>query len=286
MLLVPGSQGLMAIKLSRLTGFKLGYAQLEKLPDGEKYVRLSGSISEDEVAIVNSLAHNPDEMILESIFLAETLKEYGAKRVLAVFPYLPYSRERVIRGEAFPIKTISRLFSCLDRMYVVDFHLKEMISEFPFDTVNLTAMRELAEYAERFDLNNPVVVGPDEEALRWASIVAERLEVDCYCMKKMRVDAENVIIERAPWEVRGKDVIIVDDMIATGSTVVQAIKVLRRAGCKKIYVLCTHPVLASDALRRIYENGAEEVVGTDTVPSPISYVSVAPLIAKALLERE
>ncbi|HDM60410.1 MAG TPA: ribose-phosphate diphosphokinase, partial [Archaeoglobus veneficus] len=165
MLLIPGSQGLLAVKLSRLTGFKLGYAQLEKLPNGEKYIRVSGEITGD-VVIVNSLAHNPDEMIMESLFLAETLKEYGAKRVFAVFPYLPYSRERAIRGEAFPIKAIAKIFSCLDRMYVVDFHLEDMIPEFPFEVVNLTAMEELAKYAENFDVKDPVVIAPDEEALR------------------------------------------------------------------------------------------------------------------------
>ncbi|AEA47534.1 ribose-phosphate diphosphokinase [Archaeoglobus veneficus] len=283
MLLIPGSQGLMAVKLSRLTGFRLGYAQLEKLPSGEKYVRISGEVRGD-VVIVNSLAHNPDEMLMESLFLAETLKEYGAERVFAVFPYFPYSRERVIRGEAFPIRIIARIFSCIDRMYVVDFHLERMVDEFPFEVVNLTAMEELAEYARNFDVSDPVVIGPDEEAVRWASIVAEKLGADYRYMRKIRVDAENVIIESAPADVEGRDVIIVDDMISTGATVVQAIKVLKRAGCGKIYVMCTHPVLTSDALRRILENGAEEVVGTDTVPSPISYVSVAPLLSRALLE--
>jgi len=290
-IVIPGSQGLLAIKISRLTGFQLGYAQLEKLPYGEKYVRISTDVRGKDVILVNSLARNPDEMLIETIFLTETLKEYGANSVMGVFPYVPYSRQdRVfIKGEAFSLGIVAKMLrnSGIDRMYVVDFHqhrLGDLSEFFGIETKNLTAMHEIASYVKNFELNNPIVVGPDEEAVRWASIVAKELETDYILLRKMRVDAENVIIDTAPKEVAGRDVVIVDDIIFTGGTVLQAVKALKRAGCGKIYVACTHAILSDDALKRILEAGVEEVVGSDTVLSPVSYVSVSPIISKALLD--
>ncbi len=290
-IVIPGSQGILAIKISRLTGFQPGYAQLEKLPYGEKYVRISSDVEGRDVIIVNSFARNPDELLIETIFLTETLKEYGAKSVIGVFPYLPYSRQDqvFIRGEAFSLKIVAKLLrdSGIDKMYVVDFHqhkLEDLSEFFGVETKNLTAMHELASYVKQnFDLNDPIVVGPDEEAAQWASIVANELNTDYILLRKMRVDAENVIIDTIPKEVNGRDVVIVDDIIFTGGTVLQAVKALKRAGCGKVYVACTHAILSDDALRRILEVGVENVVGSDTVLSPVSHVSVAPIISKALL---
>ena len=291
-LIVPATQGVLAIKVSRLTNFPLGYAQLEKLPDGEKYVRISADVEGEDVILVNSFAHNPDEMLIETIFLIETLKDYNAKSVTGVFPYFPYSRQdrRFIKGEAFSLKIVADLLrnAGLDGMIVVDFHLhrlRNLTSFFGFEVKNLTAMHKLAEFAnENFDMDDPIVVAPDEEAVQWAKLVADDLSLNYVALQKIRIDAENVIIDSAPKEVEGRDVLIVDDMISTGGTVIQAIKALKRVGCGKVFVACTHAILAKDALRRLLECGVEGLVATDTVLSPISHVSVADIISECLLK--
>ncbi len=291
-LIIPATQGVLAIKVSRLTNFPLGYAQLEKLPDGEKYVRISADVEGEDVIVVNSFAHNPDEMLIETLFLIETLKDYDAKSVTGVFPYFPYSRQdgRFIKGEAFSLKIVADLLRSagIDRMIVVDFHLhrlKDLTSFFGFEVKNLTAMHKLAEFANKnFEMNDPVVVAPDEEAIQWAKIVADDLGLSYVALQKIRIDAENVIIDSAPKEVEGKDVLIVDDMISTGGTVIQAVKALKRAGCGKIFVACTHAILAKDALKKLLECGVEGLVATDTVLSPISHVSVADIISECLLK--
>ncbi len=291
-LIIPATQGVLAIKVSRLTGFPLGYAQLEKLPDGEKYVRISTDVEGEDVILVNSFAHNPDEMLIETIFLIETLKDYNAKSVTGVFPYFPYSRQdrRFIKGEAFSLKIVADLLrnAGLDGMIVVDFHLhrlRNLTSFFGFEVKNLTAMHKLAEFAnENFDMDDPIVVAPDEEAVQWAKLVADDLSLNYVALQKIRIDAENVIIDSAPKEVEGRDVLIVDDMISTGGTVIQAIKALKRVGCGKVFVACTHAILAKDALRRLLECGVEGLVATDTVLSPISHVSVADIISECLLK--
>ncbi len=279
MLIVPGSQGLLGVKLSRLTGFDLGYVQLEKLPSGEKYIRISQF--DERAIVVNSLAFNPDEMIVESVLIAETLKEYGTDRVYAVFPYMPYSRRRFIKGEAFPAKTLFRFFSVFDRIYTVDYHLEEMLEK--IDKIrNITAMRKLAEKAKELDTKDAVVVSPDEEGMRWATKFAKEIDAECFYLNKIRVDAENVVIASRPPNIEGKDVFLVDDLISAGSTVVQAVRVLKRAGCRRVYVFSTHVLAKTEALRKIYEVGVEEIYGTDTVPSPVSRVSVSDLIAEVL----
>jgi len=291
-LIIPATQGVLAIKVSRLTNFPLGYAQLEKLPDGEKYVRISADIEGEDVIIVNSFAHNPDEMLIETLFLIETLKDYDARSVTGVFPYFPYSRQdgRFIKGEAFSLKIVADMLRSagIDRMIVVDFHLhrlKDLTSFFGFEVKNLTAMHKLAEFANKnFEMNDPVVVAPDEEAVQWAKVVADDLGLNYVALQKIRIDAENVIIDSAPKEVEGRDVLIVDDMISTGGTVIQAVKALKRAGCGKVFVACTHAILAKDALKKLLECGVEGLVATDTVLSPISHVSVADIISECLLK--
>ncbi len=282
MQIIPGSQGLLGVKLSRLTGFNLGYVQIEKLPSGEKYVRITQPV--EKAIVVNSLAFNPDEMIVESVLIAETLREYGCKKVYAVFPYMPYSRRRFIRGEAFPAKVIPKFFSVFDGIYVVDYHLEDYIKEIKeVEIRNVSAMEKLAEFAEGINAKDPIVVSPDEEGVRWASRFASKIGLDYEWLTKIRVDAENVVIASKPTDVEDRDVFIVDDMISAGSTVIQAVKVLKKAGCRKIYVFSTHVLAKAETLRKIYEVGVEEIFGTDTVPSPVSRVSVSDVIAKAIL---
>ncbi|RLI78589.1 ribose-phosphate pyrophosphokinase [Archaeoglobales archaeon] len=287
-LILAGTQGILAVKVAKQTGYPLGYVQIEKLPDGEKYVRLSSDVNGRNVFLFNSFAKNPDEMIIESVFLIETIKEYGANSINCIFPYFPYSRQdrRFIEGEALSLKVVSKLFRNLeiDRMYVFDFHLHridDLTKFFRFEVVNLTAMKKLANYSQRFS-DDLIVVAPDEEAIQWARMFAEEIDAEYIYFKKIRVDAENVIISSPPPDVKGRDVIIVDDMISTGGTVIQALRVLREGGCNRCFVACTHAILAKDALKRMLEAGVEDMVASDTVLSPISHVTVSDIISNRL----
>jgi len=288
--IIPASQGILAYPISRKTGIQLGYAELEKLPDGEKYVRVSENVEGKDVFVVNSFAHMPDELIVETLFLIDTFKELGAERVIGIFPYFPYSRlmRRFIRGEAAKLKAVAKFFKVagLDKMYVVDFHQRNF-EIFEFEVVDMTAMHLLAEYAAKnFELKSPFVVGADEVAEYWAEIVANELECEFALMRKIRIDAENVIVDSVPGGVVNRDVVIVDDIISTGGTVVQAVKALRAEGARRIYAICTHPALSNEALKAIYHAGIDGIVGTDTVLSPISHVSVVNLISESILWEE
>jgi ribose-phosphate pyrophosphokinase len=131
-------------------------------------------------------------------------------------------------------------------------------------------------------LVKPLVIGPDAEAEQWAKLAAERLHTDYDVFQKTRLGDAKVEVRPRKSNANGRDVLIVDDIISTGGTIVEAVRILQGQGARRIQVACTHPILAPGALEKITATGVEDVIGTDTVASPISVVSVAPLIADQL----
>jgi ribose-phosphate pyrophosphokinase len=149
-------------------------------------------------------------------------------------------------------------------------------------------MHELGKFArDHFKPHNPMVIGPDEEAGQWAEVVAKELEAEHTVFRKVRVRKEGMTSSRVEVDageinLRGRDVVFADDIISTGGTIAEAAKACKKRGAKRIFVVCTHPVLAEGALKRIKAAGVQRVIGTDTYPGPVSKVSVAPAIASAL----
>ncbi|MFX0169036.1 MAG: ribose-phosphate diphosphokinase [Candidatus Hodarchaeota archaeon] len=263
---------------------------VKHFPDGEIYVRFLGEVKDEEVIVVQSLSHQPNHYLIELFFMLDALKDLKAKRVVAVLPYFAYARqdERFKPGEAISLKTVSRLIeeAGADHIFTIDSHRHRVLDQDELTTVplqDLTAMAELANYvATKYKMDNPAVIGPDAEAGAWAKIAADTLSVEYDALEKKRYDAETVEIKPRHLDLKDRDVLIVDDIISTGNTIIKAIEVLKRNGAKNIYVACTHPLLVLNALVRIYQAGALDVIGTDTVQSAISYVSVAPVIAEAI----
>jgi ribose-phosphate pyrophosphokinase len=264
--------------------------EIKRFPDGELYVRFLGDVSNNEVIVIQSMGHQPNIYLIELFLMLDALKDLKAKRIIAVLPYFAYARqdERFKPGEAVSLKTISRLIEAAgaNHIFTIDAHRHRVIDQDKLTTIpldDLSAMSELAKYmAEKHTLKNPAIIGPDVEAGAWAKIAANALGVDFDALEKKRFDAETVEIRPRKLDISGRDVLVVDDIISTGNTIIKAIDVLKKNGAKDIYVACTHPLLVLNALVRIYQAGALDVVGTDTVHSPISFVSVAPVIANAI----
>jgi ribose-phosphate pyrophosphokinase len=261
---------------------------IRKFPDGEKYVRVLEDVKGEDVIVIQSINRTPDEYLVEYLLLVDALKDLGARRVVSFIPYFAYARqdERFKPGEALSFKTVSRLMENVgtDELYTIDMHQHRVLKSsdvFRIPSHNLSAMPLLADYVEKNgNLLKPLVIGPDAEAEQWAKLAAERLGTDYDVFEKKRLSSENVEIRPRKANAKDRDVLIVDDIISTGGTIVEALKILFSQGARKIEVACTHPLLMGGALEKIYATGATNVVGTDTVPSQISYVSVAPLIAE------
>jgi ribose-phosphate pyrophosphokinase len=264
--------------------------EVKHFPDGETYVRFLAEVTKEDVIVIQSLALKPNDYLIELFLMLDALKDLKAKRVITVLPYFAYARqdERFKPGEAISLKSVSRLIEAAgsDYIYTIDSHRHRVVDQDDLTTVplhDLTAMEELAKHMNnKHSLHNPAVIGPDAEAGAWAKTAADALSVDYDALEKKRYDAETVEIKPQKLDVKGRDVLIVDDIISTGNTIIRAIEVLKKNGAKDIYVACTHPLLVLNALVRIYEAGALDVVGTDTVPSAISHVSVAPVIVDAI----
>jgi len=288
MIVIGGSssENLAGIVANQL-GVKSGKVEMKRFPDGEKYLRVLDDVKDHHVIVIQSMYHTPDEFLFEYFLLVDSLKDLGAKRVTSFIPYFAYARqdERFNPGEALSFKTVSKLIETVgtDELFTIDMHQHRVLKSsevFKIPSHNLSAMPLLADYVKKEGmLKNPLVIGPDVEAEQWAKQAAETLHTDYDVFEKKRFAADRVEVRPRKANAAGRDILIVDDIISTGGTIIEASKILFSQGVNRVEVACTHPILATDSLNRIREAGVANVIGTDTVPSPISYVSVAPLIA-------
>jgi ribose-phosphate pyrophosphokinase len=269
-------------------GVTSGKLEVRRFPDGEKYLRILNEVKNEHVIVIQSMHHTPDDFLFEYLLLVDALKDLGAKRVTSFVPYFAYARqdERFKPGEALSFKTVSKLIQSVgtDEIFTIDMHQHRVVKSsevFGIPSHNLSAMQLLADYVRKEGkLTNPLVIGPDAEAEQWAKLAAESLNTEYDVFEKKRFGDSKVEIRQRKSSAKDRDVLIVDDIISTGGTIIEASKILFSQGARRIEVACTHPILASGALSRILAIGVANVVGTDTVPCPISYVSVAPLITE------
>jgi ribose-phosphate pyrophosphokinase len=260
-------------------------------PDGESYVRLEGTVQNEDVAVVQTTSPPQDTRLIQLALIADAAKRHGAERITAVVPYLAYARQdRVfLPGEAVSIEVVARMLQAagIDRLITVNVHQTKVLAKFPFPAKTVSAVPQLAEYFKQKGFEKAFALAPDDGALWLAEEARAVLSGECGYLEKQRdLYTGQITTKKRTLNVRGKSVIIFDDVISTGGTVASAAKIVRELGAIKVYVACVHPLLIGNAERRILESGVEEIVGTDSVPSHVSMVSLAPLIGEALKERK
>ncbi len=277
----------LAIELSSIGSFELGSLEVGKFPDGETYVRVLTDVNDRVVIYINSLQKNVNEAVFETILTIDALRDLGAREVIAVIPYMSYARQdtRFNPGEAISIYTLAKMFKAVkvDHLITVDMHLHRVGNPsnlFGANFHNITGVRELAKYFKRtHKIENTAIIGPDEEAEQWVKTMSNELNgLEYAVLRKTRYTAEKVAIEAGEVNVFGKNVIIIDDIVSTGGTIVEAVKVLKELGAKEIMVGVVHPLLIGNAYSKLLRLGLKDLVGTNTILSPISKVSVAPII--------
>ncbi len=288
---VPGpSSQLLGLRISRC--LKCGAIPIEfkTFPDGEKYIRIKEEPKNRHAIVVQStIPPNPDQGIVELCFIIETLKELGVSKVTAVIPYFAYARQdkRFLPGEAVSGKIICKIIqnAGADEILTVDIHNKRLFDYLSIPVRDLSAIPLLGEYLNKYKLTKPVIISPDEGAMNRAKSLAEFLGAEYVVLSKFR-DKHTGEIETKSREIDviNRDVVVVDDIISTGGTMVKAIEIAKNQGAAKIYAACTHAILVGDSRFRILNAGVTEIIATDTVPSDVSLVSVAPIIAEALKE--
>ena len=285
MIIVGGSSSRdLAKELSSILGCMYVQAATTKFPDGECYTRIDSEALNDDVVIVQNT--HPDPNIIEMFLLQDAVKKMGAKRVTLVIPYFGYARQdRVFRkGEPESAKVmIKHLGLMCDRVFTIDIHKETVLDYFECPHKDLKAAAAIADHFKNKNID--LVLSPDIGAKDRARDVAERLDLPHDYLDKVRLSGSEVRIAPAQMDCRGKNILIVDDMISTGGTIVAAKQALKEAGAKSISVACTHGLFVNNALERLTGSALEAVLCCNTLENEVSHISVAGIISDALKER-
>ncbi len=264
------------------------YSELitKKFPDGETYLRFKTDVKNKEIVLVNSCHPNPNDALMELIFAAQTAKELEAKKVIIVAPYLAYLRQdkRFHSGECKSNSIIAKLLNCADELITIDPHLhriKNLNEIFKIKTKRLSANKTISEYINS-NHKNALIIGPDEESYQWAEKIAEEINSHAVILRKKRYTSRSVRIKlKQDVDFKNKDVVIVDDIISTGHTMIEPIKQLKQKGVKKITCICVHGLFVEEALERLKRLGVD-VISTNTIESKVSKIDLSKFIADNL----
>ncbi|MFB3764238.1 MAG: ribose-phosphate diphosphokinase [Methanotrichaceae archaeon] len=276
----PASQ-LLASKVASLLGEEIALCDYRIFPDGESYSQIVSEL-DDDIAIIQSTTTDRD-----IVYLLQLLDICQDRKVSLVIPCFGYARQDKIfkPGEAMTARAIAFALSPFlenGHVYLINIHAKSVLSHFKCGSEDLDATALLADKIQSLGLENPVVISPDKGAVAMARTAATRMGAEYDYLQKTRLSGTEVSMAPKEIAVLGRDVVIFDDMIATGGTMATAISMLRSQGAKRVYLAAVHPVLTGSAILKLYRSGVKAVFATDTLDRSISTVSVAPLIADAL----
>ncbi len=267
------SSPLLAKRIAEVLNAPLAAVTYKRFPDGEMYVRVESN--EKEHIVVGSINSNDDLVTL--LLVLDALK--GESYV--VIPYMGYARQDkvFIEGEAVSIRAVARAIeSTVAKIFTVNIHSKEAASHFK-KLVNIDAMPLIGENYSGKDI---VMVSPDEGSIERVKVAAKFAGCSWDYLEKKRIDATTVEISPKSMDVSNAHVVIVDDIISTGGTVVEAARKLMELGARSVEAACVHAVLANFAAVKLFCSGIKDIVATDTVESIFSRISVAKIVAEAI----
>ena len=291
MIVVPGpSAKNLGKKVAEGLKAKIVEVNVKGFPDGEYSLRFDGDLTDEEVVVVQTTGAPQDTNVMQLLLTLDAVKDLGAKKVTAVVPYLAFARQdkRFLAGEAVSSQTLVKLLEAcnIDKFVTVNIHAKNSLNWFSVPTMNLSAISLLAQDFKSRGLDGAFSLSPDKGAIGLAEEADKVLGGGCGWLRKERDRYTGEIqVEEKCLNVKGKDVIVFDDIISTGGTIARAIKMLKSQGARRVFAACVHPLLIGEATTKILASGAEEIVGTDSIPSSVRTVSLAPLIVEALSAR-
>ncbi|OPY85284.1 MAG: Ribose-phosphate pyrophosphokinase [Smithella sp. PtaU1.Bin162] len=284
----------LAKKICDNLGVPLGKANVSTFSDGETRVEINENVRGMDVFIIQSTCSPVNVTCMELLIMIDALKRASADRITAVIPYYGYSRQdrKVAPRAPISAKLLADLITAAgaNRVLSIDLHAGQIQGFFNIPVDNLFATPVLLEYMKKNYLDNTVVVSPDTGGVERARAFGKRLGASLAIIDKRREGPNEAQVMNIIGNIEGKRVILLDDMVDTAGTVVQAANALKNAGAIEVSVCCTHPVLSGPALDRIEGSDIKEVVVTDTIPlseraagcPKIKVLSVSGLLSEAV----
>jgi ribose-phosphate pyrophosphokinase len=271
---------LLASRLAKEPDVELGKTETRRFPDGECYVRVYDDLEREDVVLVQST--NSDKDVVELLLLQDAIQEYRVRSLITVVPYFAYARQDKLfnKGEAISSRAmIQAIQKNTDAVLLVDIHNLAVLTHFDIPVENISGMLQIASYLK--DAGAEMVLSPDEGSVARARIVAQNIGTSVDYLEKTRIDGETVKISTKMLDVYRKRVAIVDDIIATGGTILEAAGQLKEQGAKEVVAACTHGLFAQGALQKL-EEVCDTIISSDTIENETSVVSVSPELTKAI----
>lgn len=283
LLAFPGNEAL-AASLCQALGAEPVTIAMRRFPDAETYLRIDSDVHGRAVAVVCTL-QDPDARFLPLVFMADTLRELGARTVGLVAPYLAYMRQdrRFQPGEAITSVSFACLLSArFDWLVTVDPHLHRRQSLAEIYTIP-TAVAQAAPLLTawiRAEVRDPLVVGPDSESEQWVRAVAEAVPCPYVVLEKTRRGDRDVSVSpiQDPPELRGRTPVLVDDIVSSARTMIETVRQLHRTGRPAPVCLAVHGLFAPGAYESLREAGAARIVTTNSVPHPSNAIDLTPIL--------
>ena len=282
-------------EISKKLKSKLINTNIKRFADGEIYIEINENIRGNSVFVIQSTSTPANDNIMELLLCIDALRRSSAKNITAVIPYFGYARQdrKVAPRTSISAKVVSNLITNAgaNRIVTVDLHAGQIQGFFDIPVDNLFTTPLFARYIKKkFKSKNLVCVSPDVGGVQRTRGLATKIKADLAIIDKRRPEPGKSQVMNIIGEVKGKNCIIVDDIIDSGGTIVNAVEALKKAGAIDVYVFITHAVLSGDAAKKIQKSKIKKLIITDTIDnsvriknnSKIEVISIAPLMAEAI----
>lgn len=272
---------------------KLGQAEISRFSEGEIRVKINENVRGKDVFLIQPTCPPSNENMMELLIMIDALKRASASRITAVLPYYGYARQDRKDQPRVPItaKLVADLITVAgaSRLLTIDLHAGQIQGFFDIPVDHLYAINTFVEYFQKLRLENLVVVSPDVGGIKMARAYAKRFHTNLAIIDKRRINTTQTEVMNIMGEVKGKNAIIIDDLVATAGSLVEATQALKNQGAEDIYAAITHPVLSGPALERIEKSALKHIAVCDTIPvedgkihPKIKVLTVAPLLGEAI----
>ncbi len=281
-------------QIAEYLGLPLGRVSAEPFPDGELVVKLEEDVRGRDIFFIQPTCTPVNTSLMELLIFLDCARRASAERLTAVIPYFGYARQDRKDEGRVPItaKLVANLISTAgaDRVLTIDLHASQIQGFFDIPVDNLYAEPVLSNYFSRHKFENLTLVSPDAGNAKRAGVYAERLGGDLAVIDKRRISGSEIAVGRIIGDVKGKTVLMMDDMISTAGTVCEASRLCRDEGAERIFVGATHAILCGPAVERLRAAPIDEIVVTDTIPIEeqtvqalkLKILSIAELMGEAI----